>query len=109
MKIGDKFKFDAEAQRYTVRACNDRFTVMTKPFNARKTYLYTITDNERGERGPCDLIFGPPCDLDNSDGAAEALAMLASGEMAVSYRRGIPLTEGETKLLLPADQIANAA
>lgn len=65
-----KVKFDAERQRYTVMAANERFAILTKPFNAQKTYLYTITDLKRGVRGPCNLIFGLPCDVDTLAGAA---------------------------------------
>lgn len=90
---------DGERQRYTVMARNERYVIMTKPFNAQKTYLYSIADLERGVRGPCDLIFGPPAALDTDEGAAIGLGMLASGEMSVSYRRCKPLSEGEVAAL----------
>lgn len=95
MKPGDKIKMDGEAQRYTVMACDSNFAIMTKPFNARRTYLYTITDLARKERGPCNLIFGLPCHVNTETGAAEAMAMLVSGEMAVSHRRSKPLSAAE--------------
>ena len=104
LKVGEKFKFDGERQRYTVQAVNDRFAIMTKPFNARKTYLYTITDRKRGVRGPCNLIFGIPCDVNTPAGAAEALAMIERGEMEVSYRKCIDLTAGETFALMGSRQ-----
>ncbi len=74
---------------------------MAKQFNARKTYLYTIADLERGERGPCDLIFGPPTDMDTPDGAAEALRMLQDREMAISRRRCVDISPDELAQLLP--------
>lgn len=88
---------DSERQRYTVQAVSTcgRYAIMTKPFNAQRTYLYTITDTKLGVRGPCNMIFGPPSKLDTPDGAIEAMAMLESGEMAVSRRRNMQLTEGE--------------
>lgn len=95
MQVGNKIKMFGERQRYTVQACNDRFAIMTKPFNAQNTYLYTITDLERRVRGRCDLIFGVPSDLSTADGAAEALEMLEDGEMGVSKRRYRDLTECE--------------
>lgn len=95
MKPGDKFKADKERNRYTVRATDARFAIMTKPFNARKTYIYTIADLERGVRGACNMIFGPPCNFNTTNGAAEALAMLQRGEMAVSYRNVVPLSDSE--------------
>ena len=56
IKVGNKIKFERQKQRYTVQACNDRFIICTKPFNARKTVLYTIIDFERNERSctSCD-------------------------------------------------------
>jgi hypothetical protein len=90
---------DGERQRYTVMARNERYVIMAKPFNAQKTYLYSIADLERGVRGPCDLIFGPPAALDADEGAAIALGMLAAGEMSVSYRRCKPLSDSEATLL----------
>lgn len=44
IKVGDKIKFKSERQRYTVRACDERFVIATKPFNLQKTYIYTIVD-----------------------------------------------------------------
>lgn len=93
MKRGDRFKCDGEKRRYTVQAADARFAIMTKP--AFGTYIYTITDLERDERGACNIILGPPTDFDTEDGAAEALKMLQDGLMAVSYRNCVPLTESE--------------
>ena len=90
-----KVKFEGERQRYMVMARNERFAIMVKPFNARKTYLYTITDLERGVRGPCNLIFGPASDLNTPEGAAEAFAMIEAGEMEVSFRRRKELLPSE--------------
>lgn len=88
-----------ERQRYTVQAADTRFAIMTKPFNAKKTYLYTITDLERGVRRPCNLIFGLPCHVNSPAGAREALAMLECGEMAVTHRRDKALTAEEIRQL----------
>lgn len=93
-------RLEGERQRYKVMAHNDRFAIMTKPFNAQRTYLYTIADLKRGVRGPCNLIFGLPCDVNTLEGAAEALAKIEAGEMEVSYRRCVDLT--------PADRAAIA-
>lgn len=76
---------ESEKQRYTVQAFNSRFAIMTKPFNAKKTYLYTISDLERGVRGPCNLIFGLPCHVNTAEGAKEALTLLENKEMEVTY------------------------
>lgn len=96
---GIKVKLEAERQRYTVRARNERFVIMTKPFNAQRTYLYTIADLERGVRGACDLIFGMPCDVNTPEGASEALAMMERDEMGVSRRNCVPLLPSEIAAL----------
>ena len=95
MEVGYKFKADSEKQRYTVQAFNDRFVIMTKPFNLQKTYMYTIADLDRKVRGAVDLIFGLPEDVDNTSDANTVLAGLYSGEYGVSYRNCVPLSDDE--------------
>lgn len=95
----DKVKLSEERQRYTIMAHDDRFFIMTKPFNAQRTYLYTIADLKRGVRGPCDLIFGLPCDVNTLEGAAEALDKIQAGEMEVSSRRCVDLLPAEIAAL----------
>ena len=97
---------NGERQAYTVQAANDRFAIMTKPFNCRRTYLYTITDLKRGVRGPCNLIFGLPCHVDTPAGASEALAMIERGEMEVTYRLCKDLEPAELEQLTAAVQAA---
>ena len=98
--IGAKIRMNGERQRYTVTACNDRFAIMTKPFNAKKTYLYTITGLHRDVRGPCNFIFGLPSDVNSPDLAKEAFEMLEAGSMEVGYRRCIPLHSAERAQLM---------
>jgi len=57
-QVGDTIKFKKEKQKYTIQACNDRFLVCNKPFNAQKTTIYTIVDLEENIRGPENLVFG---------------------------------------------------
>lgn len=73
-KVGDKIKFKAEKQRYTIQACNERFLICTKPFNARKTFIYTLVDLKEGIRG----TEGKYCthDYDNPEEARKALNKL---------------------------------
>lgn len=58
MKVGDKIKFKAEKQRYTIQAMNERYLICTKPFNPMHTVLYTIVDLEKQIRGRENLVFG---------------------------------------------------
>ena len=101
MKIGDKISFEGEKQRYTVQAFDDRYIIATKPFNARKTYLYTIIDLKRGVRGPDNLIFGSFAPYNTPEGAAENLKDLQQGEMEVSHRRNKRLSASEIAALTP--------
>ena len=57
MKVGDNIKFEGERNRYTVQACDDRYIIATKLFNAQKTVLYTIVDLERKVRVADNLVF----------------------------------------------------
>lgn len=84
LPIGTKIKFENEKQSYTVRASNIAFAVCTKPFNARKTVLYTIVDWNENIRGPENLIFGMGAETETQ--CREMLIRLTNGESAVSHR-----------------------
>ncbi len=95
MEVGDKIKFKEEKQRYTIRASNRRFAVCTKPFNCKKTTLYTVIDLERNIRGTENLIFSAGAETDQQ--CIDMLDRLTKGETEVSYRKCIPL-KIETKI-----------
>lgn len=105
MMSAGRVHLSGERQRYTVQARNDRFVILTKPFNAQRTYLYTIADLERGVRGPCNLIFGLPCDVNTPAGASEALGWIERGGMEVSHRRCVDLTEDDVSALRVAQHL----
>jgi len=89
IRIGTKIKFPEEKQRYTVQALNDRYAVCTKPFNCRKTVLYTIIDVQENIRGTENLIF---CmGFETKKQCQEALERLAKRESEISYKNRIPL------------------
>ena len=59
-KVGDKILFAEEKRPYTIRACDERFLVCTKPFNLiPKTVQYTIVDLEEEIRGTDGYAIGP--------------------------------------------------
>jgi len=89
IKVGTKIKFLEEKQRYTVQALSDRYAVCTKPFNCRKTVLYTIIDFQKDIRGTEDLVFC--AGFETKKQCQEALERLTKGESEVSYRNRIPL------------------
>ncbi len=104
-EVAAKVRLNGERQRYTVQARNDRYVILTKPFNAQRTYLYTIADLEWNVRGPCNLIFGLPCDVNTPAGAAEALAWIERGDMDVSRRRCVPLSAADVAGLRVAQHL----
>lgn len=89
VQVGDRIKFSSERQSYRVCAADGRFAVCIKPFNARKTTLYTIVDFERGVRGPDNIIFSQGYETDED--AKRALGQLQRGEIEVSHRRHVAL------------------
>lgn len=86
---GDRIRFAEEAQVYTVRAASERYLICTKPFNPRRTVLYTIVDLAERIRGTENLIFCMGFETDAQ--CSEALARLSAGETHVSRRNRIPL------------------
>ena len=89
MKVGDKVKFAEEKQRYTVQAKGERYIVLTKPFNLRKTVLYTVVDTEKNIRGTENLIFCMGAETRKD--CEEMLQRLESGQTEVSHRNNIRL------------------
>lgn len=88
--VGSRIKFASEGQRYTVQARSERYAICTKPFNARRTVLYTIIDFQRGVRGRDNLIFGRG--YETREACEENLAeMTPSGTVEVSWRHYVPL------------------
>jgi hypothetical protein len=95
---------------WTVRATDQRFTILTRAAsNKDRGSEYTIIDNVRGLRGPCDLI-GQGWDVDADQGCEkllralnfhlEVVARLDAGEESVrmteastevSYRNNVPI------------------
>lgn len=87
--VGAKLWFDKEKQGYTIRARNERFAVCTKPFNVRRTVLYSVVDFEEGVRGTENLIFG--CGAETDEQCREMLERIASGQTEISHRNRVSL------------------
>lgn len=87
--VGQKIWFNNEKRPYTVRACDERFVVCTKPFNPQRTVLYTIIDLEQNIRGTENLIF---CmGFESDEDCQEALERLQTKETEVSHRNQVYL------------------
>lgn len=89
-KVGDKIRFIEEKNPYTIRACNDRYLICTKPFNLQHTVLYSIVDLQEGIRGTNWWVFNVYEYMDAED-CKKCLDDLISGECEISHRNRIKL------------------
>ncbi len=88
-KVGDKIKFIEEKMPYSIISCDDRYLICTKPYNPKRTVLYTIVDLQENVRGTENMIF---ClGFKTKEDCDEALERLQTGESEVSWRNRIPL------------------
>jgi hypothetical protein len=107
-----QIKFMGDRRWWTVRAEDERFTILTRQadFKPAGEYFYTIIDRVRAVRGPCNLIgqgweFKPDTLEQNAAELLRALnyhlemvADLRPGprpmtelEVEVSYRNNVPI------------------
>ena len=84
VEVGSKIKFLSEKQRYTVQASNRFYSVCTKPFNAKKTVIYTVIDWYNQIRGTENLVFG--MGAETKEQCEEMLDRLTNAESDVSSR-----------------------
>lgn len=89
LSVGQRVRFAGEKRAYRVRAANERFAICTKPFNPRRTVLYTIIDFRDCVRGTENLIFCLGFETDEQ--CQEALVRLTTGETQVSSRNQVRL------------------
>lgn len=90
-RVGARVAFAEEKMAYTIQARSERFIICTKPFNARRTVLYTIVDLVDKIRGPDNLLFSNG--YETRADCERRLAELLDAETCVdiSHRRRIPL------------------
>jgi len=84
LEVGSKIKFFKEKQRYTVQASNRFYSVCTKPFNIKKTVIYTVIDWHNKLRGTENLVFGMGTETKKQ--CEEMLDRLTNGESDISSR-----------------------
>jgi len=90
VQVGSKIRFSGERQSYTVQARGRRYAVCTKPFNARKTVLYTVLDFREHIRGTENLIFG--MGAETREQCEAMLLRLEAGVTEVSRRNRVSLS-----------------
>lgn len=88
-KVGDKIKFIEEKKPYSIISCDSRYLICTKPYNPKRTVLYTIVDLQENVRGTENMIF---CQgFETKEECDEALERLQTGESEISRRNKIQL------------------
>ena len=78
-----RIKFKEEKQSYKIMARDSRYLVCVKPFNAKKTYLYTIVDLDQKIRGADN--YHCRFEYDTKEGALEALLELQRNNDKAEY------------------------
>ncbi|WP_322072211.1 hypothetical protein [Paraburkholderia bannensis] len=93
VREGSRINFEGERMPYTVLARDERFIIAIKPFAAQHTYLYTIIDLKRLERGPDNLVFGRSGGYGSMSEAHGALRELndPTHPLEVSRKRAVSL------------------
>lgn len=86
---GPKIWFSGEKRPYTVRRSNDRYLICTKPFNLKRTVLYTIVDLKENVRGLDNYIFSPGYEAEED--IEKMWQLFLSGEVCASYFSRVPL------------------
>lgn len=95
IKIGTRVWFKEEKRSYKVRAFDDRYIILTKPFNLKKTVFYTIIDLKEGVRSSDDRLF---CfGYKTSQQCVERLNDLRKGTSKLSKRNSIPCFVSKVK------------
>jgi hypothetical protein len=89
LAAGDRVWLGGKKQPWTVRARGSRYIICTKPFNPKRSVLYTIIDLELGIRGTDDCVgsLGYETDVE----IAEAMRLLEAGEFEISVRNNVTL------------------
>lgn len=92
---GFKIYFVGERIGYTIKACNKRYLICTKPYNPKKTVLYTIVDLKEEIRGTNNLVFNL-YDYAKQKDIERCMKDLISGEsdldgLKITRRNRVPL------------------
>lgn len=82
--VGATVKFSAEKQKYTIQASNRFYSVCNKPFNAKKTFIYTVIDWTNRIRGTENLVFG--MGAETKEDCEQMLARLTNADSDISRR-----------------------
>lgn len=90
IKVNDKVYFSSEKAPYTVKAFDGRYAICTKPYNFKKTVMYTIVDFKKDKRSTNNLVFNI-YDYKVQKDIDQCLKDLRSGEIELSRRNSVDL------------------
>lgn len=88
IKTGSKIKFKEEKAPYTVRAISNNYAILTKPYNPKRTVIYTIIDFNKNIRGTNNYVFNP-FDYAKAKDIKSCIAELEAGICDISRRNNI--------------------
>jgi hypothetical protein len=89
IKVNDKVYFSDEPRiAYWVKARNDRYAILTRPYNPRRTVIYSIWDMEKKIRSTNDYVFNP-YDYNKQEDIDQSLTDLMNGEYQLSRRNQV--------------------
>lgn len=89
LPVGAKIKFAEDKQSFEVKASNERFAVLTKPFNLEKTVFYTIVDLKEGVRWTENNLFWMWAETQKQ--CEEMLERINSNKTEISRRNVVSL------------------
>lgn len=90
LKKGSKVFFLDEKQGMTIKAINNRYAIVTKPFNAKRTVIYSMLDFQEEIKAPNNMVFNN-YDYAKQEDIDQCLKDLEDGVIELSQRRKAPL------------------
>lgn len=104
LEVGMRVKFDGDRKWWHVRATDgERFTILTRQadFQPKGTSFYTIIDEKRALRGPCNLI-GQGWEIEAPNGVLDLMRALRGEDpdlsyVEVSHRNNVPILIREVR------------
>jgi hypothetical protein len=101
IKVNDKVYFSDEPSiGYWVKACNDRYAILTRPYNPRRTVIYTIWDMKENIRSTNDYVFNP-YDYNKQEDIDLSLTELMEGKYKLSTRHQVNVLGYEVAEFIP--------
>lgn len=88
LELGDRLYFKGEKKGFEIKSRNQRYLICTKPFNPKKTVVYTILDSEELINSTNNYVFNPYDYLSQAD-IDESLVDLVADKYELSRRHQV--------------------